>query len=95
MREVLVAMLLLLAACAPHANVQDMGGGQYSLTATSPSGGYAGAHEEAVEQANDFCSTRRDGAVVNGFYDKSELGTQGEHTSSVIFRCAPHASLHF
>jgi hypothetical protein len=95
MRKALVGTILLLAACAPHDTVQDMGGGQYSLTATSPSGGYAGAHEEAVEQANDFCSGRREGAVVNGFYDKSELGTQGEHTSSVIFRCGPRTSLHF
>jgi hypothetical protein len=86
--------LLALAACA-HTAVQDLGNGRHALTATSPSGGYYGSHEEAVEEANAFCAHASQQALVDGFYDKPELGPQGEHASSVFFRCAVPTPLKF
>jgi hypothetical protein len=93
MRSILAA-ILLLAGCT-HVQVQDMGNGQHSLTATAPSGGFDGSHEEAIEEANDFCHRAGQQPLIDGFFDKSALGPVGEHTSSIIFRCvAPH-TLHF
>jgi hypothetical protein len=83
-----------MLGCA-HSNVQDMGNGRYSLTATASSGGYTGSHEEAIEQANEFCRGRGEAAVTDGFYDKSGVGPQGEHTSSILFRCAVRQALEF
>jgi hypothetical protein len=95
-RHVRAVMLaaLLLAGCA-HTEVQHMANGQHFLTATAPSGGFYGSHEEAVERANDFCGKHRQAAVIDGFYDKSQPGPLGEHSSSVIFRCAAPTMLHF
>jgi hypothetical protein len=93
MRGVTIAAALL-AGCA-HLAVQDLGNGQHSLSATAPSGGYYGSHEEAVEKANDFCARHGQAAVVDGFYDKSEVGALGEHTSSLIFKCAAPRTLQF
>jgi hypothetical protein len=90
------AVVALLVGCASsNVQVQDMGNGQHSLTATAPSGGFAGSHEEAVEQANDYCGRSGQQAVIDGFYDKSALGAEGEHTSSIIFRCAAPRVLRF
>ena len=89
-----VLTLLAVAGCA-HTHVADMGSGQHSLTAVAPSGGYDGSHEEAIEQANDYCHKSRQQAVIDGFYDKPELGPHGEHTSSIIFECATPRTLKF
>jgi hypothetical protein len=89
-----VPALLVLAGCE-HAQVADMGSGQHSLTAVAPSGGYDGSHEEAIEEANDYCRKSRQQPVIDGFYDKPELGPHGEHTSSIIFKCAPPGTLKF
>ena len=94
MKAVLVTVVALLAGCT-HAPVQDMSNGQHSLSATAPSGGFDGSREEAIEAANDFCQRSGQQAVIDGFYDKSALGPLGEHTSSIIFRCAPPHTLHF
>ena len=94
MRAALLAVAFLVAGCT-HLDVQDMGRGRYSLTASAPSGGFYGSREEAVERANEFCGTQRRSAVVDGFYDKSQLGPLGEHSSSILFRCAAPAALHF
>jgi hypothetical protein len=83
-----LAATLLLAGCEHQPLVQDMGGGQHSLTATSSSGGYYGSREQAVEQANDFCEKSGRRAVTAGFYDKAAVGPHGEHTTSIIFTCA-------
>lgn len=72
-----------------------MSNGQHSLTATADSGGVAGSHEEAVEQANDYCGRNGQQAIIGAFYDKAELGLRGEHTSTVIFSCAAPPALHF
>jgi hypothetical protein len=90
----LVVLPLLLAGCA-HTAVTDMGNGRHLLTATAPSGGYAGSREEAVEEANQFCGRNRQAAVTDGFYDKTELGAAGEHTSTILFRCAAPPALSF
>jgi hypothetical protein len=89
MRAALAAFGCLLFGCAPtHMDVLDLGAGRHSLNATSPSGGFYGSHEEAVELANDFCGKSHQLPVIDGFYDKSEIGPHGEHTSSIFFRCA-------
>jgi hypothetical protein len=49
----------------------------------------------AVEEANEFCRHRGEAAVTDGFYDKSGLGPEGEHTSSILFRCAQPQPLRF
>jgi hypothetical protein len=96
MKALVPAAILLLAGCAHgHLQVQDMGNGQHSLTATAPSGGFSGSHEEAVERANEFCARTGQQPGIDGFYDKPELGPLGEHTSSIIFRCVAPRTLHF
>jgi hypothetical protein len=95
MRVASLIGLLLLSACATHADVQDVGNGRHSLVAVSPSGGYSGSHEEAVELANDYCSRVRQTAVIEAFDDKPGVGPAGEHTSSVVFSCAAPEALHF
>jgi len=95
MRAVLAAVVVLVAGCTHHPQVQEMGNGQHSLTATAPSGGFDGSREEAIEEANDFCHRSGQQPVIDGFYDKSALGPLGEHTSSIIFRCGPPHTLHF
>lgn len=96
MKALVPAAILLLAGCAHgHLQVQDMGNGQHSLTATAPSGGFSGSHEEAVERANEFCARTGQQPAIDGFYDKPELGPLGEHTSSIIFRCVAPRTLHF
>ena len=89
-------MLVLLGACA-HTTVpvQDLSNGQHSLTATAVSGGTDGSHEEAVEEANDYCRRSGQQAVIGSFYDKAEVGAQGEHTSTIIFSCSAPKTLHF
>lgn len=92
MRAALLLLTLLLFGCA-HTNVLDMGNGRYSLNASSPSGGFYGSHEQAVQLANDFCGKSVQQTLIDGFYDKAEIGPDGEHTSSIFFRCAaPKAS---
>ena len=86
--------LLAVGGCG-HAPVADMGSGQHSLTAVAPTGGYDGSHEEAIEEANDYCGKSRQQAVIDGFYDKPDLGPHGEHTSSIIFKCAAPKTLKF
>jgi hypothetical protein len=88
------AALAALAGCT-HLPVQDLGHGRYSLTATAASGGFYGSREAAVEEANEFCRRHGEAAVTDGFYDKSELGPEGEHTSSILFRCAQAQPLRF
>jgi hypothetical protein len=82
------AAALLLSGCEHPLPVENMGGGQHSLTATSSSAGYYGSREEAVEQANDYCGRSGQRAVTAGFYDKPDIGPHGEHTTSIIFTCA-------
>ena len=89
-----VSASFALAGCQ-HTHVADMGSGEHSLTAVAPSGGYDGSHEEAIEEANDYCHQWRQQAVIDGFYDKAELGAHGEHTSSIIFKCAAPPTLKF
>jgi hypothetical protein len=86
--------LLAVAGCK-HTQVAEMGSGEHSLTAAAPSGGYDGSREEAIEQANEYCHKSRQQAVIDGFYDKPELGPHGEHTSSIIFKCAETRVLKF
>ena len=94
MKAFIAAIVALLAGCT-HLQVQEMGNGQHSLSATAPSGGFDGSREAAIEAANDFCHRSAQQPVIDGFYDKAALGPLGEHTSSIIFRCAPPHTLHF
>lgn len=96
MRGIAPAILVLLSACARTAlPVQDMSNGQHSLTATADSGGTDGSHEEAIEEANDYCRKRGQQTVIGSFYDKAELGARGEHTSTIIFSCSTPKTLRF
>ena len=95
MRAAGLIVLLLLAACATHGTVQELGNGRHSLVAVSSSGGYQGSHEEGIELANDYCSRLRLSAVIEGFDDKPGVGPAGEHTSGVVFTCAAPKALHF
>jgi hypothetical protein len=89
-RTALFLSLLMLAGCH-HPQVLNMQNGQHSITATAPSGGFSGSREQAIEQANDYCAHAHQQAELAGFFDKSELGAKGEHTSTLIFNCvAPH-----
>jgi hypothetical protein len=89
MKAALAAFSCLLFGCAQtHTDVLDLGEGRHSLNATAPSGGFYGSHEAAVELANDFCGKSHQQPVIDGFYDKSEIGPKGEHSSSIFFRCA-------
>jgi hypothetical protein len=94
-RKCLGAAALILCAGCHHLNVQDLQNGQHSVTATSPSGGYSGSREETIERANEYCAKRSQQAVLDGFFDKSDLGPKGEHTSSLIFSCGPRTKLEF
>jgi hypothetical protein len=94
MRPFIAVLIALLGGCT-HLQVQDMGNGQHSLSATAPSGGFDGSREAAIQDANDFCNRSGQQAVIDGFFDKSALGPLGEHTSSIIFRCGPPHTLHF
>jgi hypothetical protein len=94
MKAAALAAVLLLTACA-QLQVQDLGNGRHSLSAVSPSGGFAGSHEEAVELANDYCGRSHQRAVIESFDDKPGVGLNGEHTSRLVFTCAPPAALHF
>jgi hypothetical protein len=94
MKAAILCAVLLMAGCT-HADVRNLGNGLHSLSAVSPSGGYSGSHEEAVEQANDFCAKFHQRAVIAGFEDKPDLGPLGEHTSDIMFTCAAPKQLHF
>ena len=94
MRAAILATVLLLVACA-HVDVLDMGNGRRALTAVAPSGGFSGAHEEALEMANDYCGKHRQTADIETFDDKPEVGPLGEHTSRVVFTCTTPKELHF
>lgn len=90
-----MAVLVLLGGCAHHAAVEDMANGQHTLTATADSGGVAGSHEAAVERANQYCGRSGQRSVIAAFYDRSQLGARGEHTSTLIFSCAAPQALQF
>jgi hypothetical protein len=80
-----------LGSCT-HQGVQDMGGGQHSLTAVSRSGGFSGSHEEAIEQANEWCAKSGLQAIIDGFYDHAAVAPDGAHRSSIIFACGPRTT---
>lgn len=93
-RGLLVLFTFALGGCS-HLIVDDLGSGRHALTATSPSGGYSGSHEEAIEEAGRFCRKSRQATVIDHFEDAPEVGSRGEHTSRMIFTCAPPMVLHF
>jgi len=94
MRAAALVLLVTVAGCT-GIEVQDMGHGQHSLRASSDSGGYYGSYEAAVEQADAYCAHRGQQADIDGFFDHPALGPNGEHESSVIFRCTRRPPLHF
>jgi hypothetical protein len=94
MKAATLAAVFLLAGCA-HVEVRDLGDGRHALTAVSPSGGFAGSHEEAVERANEYCAKSRQRVAIERFEDQPGVGPRGEHTSSLVFTCTPPATLHF
>jgi hypothetical protein len=86
--------VVLLCACG-HMRVTDLGDGRHSLTASSPTGGYSGSHEEVLESANDFCRKSHQAVVIDHFDDAPEVGPYGEHTSNLVFKCAAPLVLNF
>lgn len=95
LRAARVLAAVALAGCAQQPPVQELRNGQHSLTATAPSGGFSGSREEAIERANAYCARSGQQAVIDGFYDKAQLGAAGEHSSSLIFSCTAPRRLHF
>jgi hypothetical protein len=91
----LTAVALVLIGGCHHLSVQELQNGQHSVTATSPSGGYSGSREDTIELANEYCAKHGQQAMLDGFFDKSDLGPKGEHTSSLIFSCGPRTKLEF
>jgi hypothetical protein len=72
------------AGCHTPSSVMDIGGGRYAVTATSlrcP----AGAWENAVEVASDFCDSKKRKPAVESFADQPQA--MGDCASSVLFRC--------
>src|SRR4029077_3650479 len=95
-RVLALAVFALVGGCAhPALQVQDMSNGQHSLSATSASGGLEGGREAAVERANAYCERNGQQPVIASFYDRSTVGAQGQHTSTIIFSCAAPRALHF
>ena len=94
MRSAITVAVALMMDCA-HVAVRDLGEGRHALTAVASSGGYAGSHEEAVEEANEFCRRSRQTAVIERFEDSPAIGPQGEHTSNAVFTCAAPPVLRF
>lgn len=94
MRSAVAVAVLPILGCA-HVAVRDLDHGRHALTAVASSGGYSGSHEEAIEEANEFCAHSRQTAVIERFDDSPAIGPQGEHTSSAVFRCAPAPVLRF
>lgn len=81
MKNLVALFVIILAGCA-HTEVLDLGAGRHSLTASASS--LPGAHEEAVQQAQEFCDQLHAKAIVDRFEDfPADLQTQ----SSIIFRC--------
>ncbi|HVN44086.1 MAG TPA: hypothetical protein VMT66_02450 [Steroidobacteraceae bacterium] len=77
--------LLLLGGCAGHA-VTDAGAGRHNVTASSTHGVLA-AREQALRQADRYCSRSGLRAVVESYEDKTLGGVIGDPTSSVVFTC--------
>lgn len=94
MKARILAAALLLTGCT-HLDVQDAGNGRYLVTGTASSGGYTASHEEAIDRANEYCNKSHQRAVIESFDDKAGVGPKGEHTSSMVFTCAPPLVLHF
>jgi len=94
MRILTLTAALLLTACT-HLHVQDAGNGAHLVTGSAASGGYTGSREEAIEQANAYCDKSGQRAVIESFDDKPGVGPKGEHTSSLLFTCAPPLVLKF
>jgi hypothetical protein len=94
MRAAILAAVLLPVACA-HVEVADMGNGAHALTAIASSGGPSGAHEEALELANDYCGKSHQTADIESFDDKPDVGPLGEHTSRIVFTCSAPKDLDF
>jgi hypothetical protein len=93
-RSAFAVAVSLMLGCA-HVVVHDRDDGRHALTAVASSGGYSGSHEEAIEEANDFCAHARHTAVIERFEDSPVIGPQGEHTSSAVFSCAAPPVLRF
>ena len=95
MRLPALALLAVLCGCVHSpVPVQDMGNGQYSLSASSESGGVEGGRESAVERANAYCGRSGQQPVIASFYDHGTVGVRGS-TSTIIFSCAAPRVLHF
>jgi len=94
MRILILTAALLVTACT-HLNVQDAGNGRHLVTGSAASGGYTGSREEAIEQANAYCDESHQRAVIDSFDDKPGVGPRGEHTSGMLFTCAPPLVLRF
>lgn len=95
MKALLLAAVVLLFTGCTHPNVQDAGNGRHVVTGTASSGGYTGSHEEAIDQANEYCDKSHQKAVIESFDDKPGVGPKGEHTSGMEFTCAAPVVLHF
>jgi uncharacterized lipoprotein YajG len=94
MKTAIVAGALLLAGCAHTSQVQDVGNGVHSVTASANLGGYTGSREETIAQANDFCAKSGQTAAIQSFEDKPGVSAKGEQTSTLMFTCTARPVLH-
>jgi hypothetical protein len=94
MKAAVFFLAVALAGCT-HVKVQELGAGRHALAAVSPSAGFSGSHEAAIEAANDYCGRSRQRALIESFEDQPGVGPLGEHTSRIVFTCAAPTVLHF
>ncbi len=87
MKVAAFAIAAFLASCAHAPEAIDLGAGRYSISAHANIDCPAGARQEAVDAANEFCGQRGQ-AVIEGFDDRGREFVYGPMcTSSVIFTC--------
>ncbi len=87
MKTAIPVGVLLLAGCAHTTQVQNLGNGMHTVTASANWGGYTGSREETIAQANEFCGKSGQTAAIENFEDKPGVSPKGEQTSTLTFRC--------
>ena len=87
----LATVSLLLCGCSmigpSKPEALDIGGGRYSVTATTLSTNITSARHDAAAQANAFCARNSRQAVIENFDDFVDGGHRGGPTSSAVFYC--------
>jgi len=80
-KELLFPLLAVLAACTKTAEVFQVGGGAFEITADARVAGLATVREAAYKGAVAYCSQYRAKVSVLGFKDQPSATT-------LVFRCS-------